>query len=239
LGRSGCVYNTPASKGYLKHFKAGGAAYTSFRRRRPPRPLLGRSGCVYNTPASKGYLKHFKAGGAASTSFRRRRPPRPLLGRSAHSGVEGSHIFFLGRSGCVNLIPASKAIKITFKPVGSCPSHFGVEKLPRPLRGRSGRIELIPASNVTHTTFRPVGLTISHFGVKGHPDHFWVGGIASSSFWRGRSPRLLLVRSGKNKKAKKVKAPFGIRTHTSLNAQRFIKLTIQTYDVTPVKLYLT
>jgi hypothetical protein len=113
------------------------------------------------------------------------------------------HTFFLGQSGCVNLIPASKAIKTTSGPVGSCLSHFGIEKLPRPLRGWSGRIELIPASNVTQTTFRPVGLTISHSGVKGHPDHFWVGGTASTSFWRGRSPRLLLARSGKNKKAKK------------------------------------
>jgi hypothetical protein len=34
-------------------------------------------------------------------------------------------------------------------------------------------------------------------------------------------------------------APFGIRTHTSLNAQRFITLTIQTCDVTPLKVYLT
>jgi hypothetical protein len=59
LSRSGCVYNTPASKGYLKHFKAGEAAFTSFRRQQPPRPLLGRSGCVYNTPALKGHPKHF------------------------------------------------------------------------------------------------------------------------------------------------------------------------------------
>jgi hypothetical protein len=41
------------------------------------------------------------------------------------------------------------------------------------------------------------------------------------------------------KKAKKNMAPFGIRTHTSLNAQRFITLTVQTYDVTPLKVYLT
>jgi hypothetical protein len=94
-------------------------------------------------------------------------------------------------------------------------------------------------SNVTQTTFRPVGLTIFHSGVKGHPDHFWAGRAVSFSFWRRRPPRLLLVRSGKNKKAKKVMAPFGIRTHTSLNAQRYITLTVQTCDVTPLKVYFT
>jgi hypothetical protein len=39
--------------GSPKHFKAGEAASTSFRR------LLGRSGCIYLTPASKGHPKHF------------------------------------------------------------------------------------------------------------------------------------------------------------------------------------
>jgi hypothetical protein len=34
-------------------------------------------------------------------------------------------------------------------------------------------------------------------------------------------------------------APFGIRTHTFLNAQRFITLTVQTCDVAPLKVYLT
>jgi hypothetical protein len=69
LGRSGCVYLTPASKGHPKHIKAGEAPFTTFRRRRPPITLLGRSGCVYLTPASKGHPKHIKAGEALFTTF--------------------------------------------------------------------------------------------------------------------------------------------------------------------------
>jgi hypothetical protein len=72
---------------------------------------------------------------------------------------------------------------------------------------------LISASNVTHTTFRPVGLTISHSGVKGYPDHFWAGRAQT--------------------KKQKDMAPFGIRSHSSLNAQRFITSTVQTYEITP------
>jgi hypothetical protein len=60
---------------------------------------------------------------------------------------------------------------------------------------------------------------LPHSGVEGHPDYFWSGRA--------------------KKKAKKNMAPFGIRTHTSLNAQRFITLTVQTCDVTPLKVYLT
>jgi hypothetical protein len=149
-----------------------------------PKTLLGRSGCVYLIPTSK----------ATKTTSR---PYGSLWCQRVTQ-------FILGLSGCVNLIPASKPIKTTSGPIVSCLSHSGVEKLPRPLRGRPGRILLIPASNVTQTTFRPVGLTISHSGIKDHPDHFWVGGAASTSFYRGRPPRLLLVRSSKKKAKKKI-----------------------------------
>jgi hypothetical protein len=44
---------------------------------------------------------------------------------------------------------------------------------------------------------------------------------------------------GQKQKSKKAVAPFGIRTHTFLNVQRFITLTVQTCDVTPLKVYLT
>jgi hypothetical protein len=78
---------------------------------------------------------------------------------------------------------------------------FRRQKPPRTHLSRSGCIFLIPASNVSQTTFRSVGLTIFHSGVKGHPDHFWAGRAVSFSFRRRMPPRLLLVRSGKNKKA--------------------------------------
>jgi hypothetical protein len=97
----------------------------------------------------------------------------------------------LGRSGCAFLIPASK----------SCP---------RPLRGRSNQ-----------KTFDPVGLRLPHSGVEGNQDHFWVGRAVPISFRRRRPPRLLLNRSGKNKKDKKSYGAFW------------------TCDVTPLKVYLT
>jgi hypothetical protein len=84
--------------------------------------------------------------------------------------VSKGHTIFLSRSGCVNLIPVSKAIKTTSGPVGSCLSHSGVEKLPRPLRGWSG--------------------------VECHPNYFEAGRTDYFSFRRQRSPRPLLGRWG-------------------------------------------
>jgi hypothetical protein len=144
------------------------------------------------------------------------------------------------------------------RPVGLCLSHSDIEELPKTLLGRSGRINLIPALKVTQTASGPVGLCLSHSGFKGsprsilgrsvfvfvilasksHPYYFWAGRAVSFSFQRRMSPKPLSGRSGKNKKAKKVMAPFGIRTHTFSNAQRFTTLTIQTCDVTPLNVYL-
>jgi hypothetical protein len=180
LGRSGCVYLTPASKGHIKHIKAGGAAFTSFWRRRvtqntfrPVRLRLPHSG-VTATKITSG--------------------PAGLY--LSHSGVEGSPKTLLGRLGCVYLITASKSYQDhfwggrdvsnsfrrrrvtqnTFRPVALRLPHSGVEghqdhfwagrvisfrcrKVTQTASGPAGRIKLIPASNVTQTTFRPVGLT--------------------------------------------------------------------------------
>jgi hypothetical protein len=90
-------------EGHPNHFWAGRAESTPFRRRRPPRPLLGQSGCAASTPVG------------------------PYLSQSA---VEGSPKTLLGWSGCVYLIPASKATKITSEPVELFLSHSGVEGSP-------------------------------------------------------------------------------------------------------------
>jgi hypothetical protein len=103
---------------------------------------------------------------------------------------------------------------------------------------------------------RPVGPYLTHSGVECHPNYFQDGRIDYFSFRRQRSPRPLLGRwgsvylilawkatqttfgpVGQKKKQKKDMAPYGIRTHTSLNAQRFTTLTFQTCDVTPLKVY--
>jgi hypothetical protein len=102
MGRSGCVYNTPALKGHTIFF-------------------LGQPGCVNLIPVSKAikttsgpvgpYLTHsgvechpnyLQAGRTDYFSFRRQRSPRPLL----------------GRWGSVCLILAWKATQTTFGPVG-------------------------------------------------------------------------------------------------------------------------
>jgi hypothetical protein len=65
-----CLSHSAGVEGHQDHFWARGAASTSFRRRRPPRPLLGRSGYVYLIQASKSYQDRFGAGRAVSNLFR-------------------------------------------------------------------------------------------------------------------------------------------------------------------------
>jgi hypothetical protein len=125
----------------------------------------------------EGHPDHFWAGWAESTPFRHRRPPRPLLGQSgcaawapvepylSHSGVEGSPKTLLGQWGCVYLIPASTATKITSGPVALYLSHSGVEESPKTLLGRSACVYLIPASKATNNISGPIGLCLSHSGV--------------------------------------------------------------------------
>jgi hypothetical protein len=121
-GPVGCVYLTPALKRHLKHLNAGRAAFTSFRRRRPPRPLLGRSGCAYLIPASKSYQDRFGAGRAVCISLQRRRVTkntfRPVGLRLPHSGVDGHQDHFW----------AGQAVCFSFRRRMS----------PTPLSGRSG-----------------------------------------------------------------------------------------------------
>jgi hypothetical protein len=113
---------------------------------------------------------------------------RPVGLRFNHSGVEGSSKTLLGRWGCVYLIPASTATKITSGPVGLCLSHSGVEGSPKILLGLWRCVYLIPAPTATKSTsrpvgslwcqrvtkifFRPVGLRLPHSGVESHQDHF-------------------------------------------------------------------
>jgi hypothetical protein len=101
----------------------------------------------------EGHQGHFWAVRAASTSFRCRAEPIsfrhqkiakttsvPVGPYLFHSGVEGSLKMFLGRWGCVYLIPLSKATKTTSGTVGLSLAYSGVEMLPRPLWGRSSCI---------------------------------------------------------------------------------------------------
>jgi hypothetical protein len=99
------------------------------------RPLQGRSGRFYLIPATKGLPDRFWAGRTVPISLRRRRVTQNtfrLVGLSLpHSGVKGSPKTLLGHSGCVYLIPASKATKATSGPLGLCLSHSCVEGHPK------------------------------------------------------------------------------------------------------------
>jgi hypothetical protein len=103
---------------------------------------------------------HFWAVGAVPISFRRRRVAQDHF-------EAGPTKTLLIQSGCVYLIPASKATKITTGSVGLCLSHSGVGK-------------------VTKTASGPVGPYLTHSGVKGHLNHFWAGRAVTISFRRRR-----------------------------------------------------
>jgi hypothetical protein len=101
----------------------------------------------------EGHPNHFWAGQAESIPFRRRRPPRP----------------YLGRSGSVCLIPASKATITTSGPVGLCLSHSGVED--HQDHFWAGRA--VPFSfrrrKVAKTASGPLGPYLTHSGVEELP----------------------------------------------------------------------
>jgi hypothetical protein len=95
---SGPVELSLYHSGIKDHFCAVRAASPSFRRRRPPTPLLSQSGSVYLILASKNCQDRFGAGRAVSYSFRRQRVTkntfRPVGLHLPHSGVEGHQDHF-------------------------------------------------------------------------------------------------------------------------------------------------